>query len=45
MDTRKALVVKFLREILTITVSAPRTNVSHRYPKRRDKSKNKFSVR
>ena len=46
MNVRKALLVKFLRELLTETqlVSVITTNPSHRYPEGRDQNGYKLTI-
>ena len=45
MGIRKALLVKSLRELLTITAFLTATNASHKYPRGRDWDEYQFTVR
>ena len=46
MDIGKALLVTFLRELLTITAClSQKTNASHIYPRGRDQNEYKFNLR
>ena len=43
MDIRKALLVKSLRELLTITANTITTNAIHSYPRGGDQNEYKFA--
>ena len=45
MNIKKALLVKFLRELLTITACLSyNKNASHRYPRETDQNEDKFAM-
>ena len=43
MDVRKALLVKSLKELMTITANTITTNASHRYPRGGGQNEYKFA--